>query len=259
MSSMQLALGQVGRWTLLFLEAIGSMSRFVGRAMGVLLQGRVFWAEVVQAMVRAGLHTAGIIALVLFFIGANVALSGDAIFRSFGGQDLIGIYVGLSCVIGLAPLIVGAMLASKPGTEIAATIASMRVKQQIDALEVMAVDPFWYLVVPRLVAFMLVAAPLTVMAYVVSVGGGYVAATAQLGANPATFMQDVVRFLHFSDLWKGIVRAEVFALVSVFIAAYFGYHSRPGPAGVSRAINLSVVLSCTTIVVVNYVLTELMY
>lgn len=259
MSGVALALGRLGGATLALLAWVGAFSRFVARTFAIIGQGRIFWAEVVQASVRAGLHTAGIISLVLFFIGANVALSGDAIFRSFGGQDLIGIYVGLSCVIGLAPLIVGAMLASKPGTEIAATIASMRVKQQIDALEVMAVDPFWYLMAPRVVAFVLVTPPLVILSYAVSVGGGYVAAILQLGANPATFMTDVMRFLQPSDLWKGIVRAEVFAMVAVFVAAYFGHTSRPGPAGVSRAINLSVVISSTAIVILNYVLTELMY
>ncbi|MEB3285505.1 MAG: ABC transporter permease [Candidatus Sericytochromatia bacterium] len=252
-------LRDVGSGATRILRWLGQLGFFAAEVVHWTLLRKPPFLEVVEQCVRIGIHTVGILMCVLFFIGANVALVGYVIFKQFGGQDMVGIYVGLSCVIGLAPLIVGAMLAAKPGTEIAATVASMRVKEQIDALEVMAVNPYWYLMVPRLLAYIVVTPPLFALAVVASVGGGYVAAVYQLGINPGVFMADVLRFLSFSDLWKGLIRAEVFAVSICFLACFYGFTSRPGPAGVSRAINLAVVVGSTTIIVANYFLTELMY
>lgn len=252
-------LAATGRFTLGVLGTIGRMGQFGGQTMSWMVSQRPLLEEVLEQSIKIGLNTVGIMCCILFFVGANVALVGESSFRQFGGQDLLGIYVGLSCVVGMAPLIVGAMLACKPGTEITATIASMRVKEQIDALEVMAVNPFWFLVVPRFLAYLIVTPALVVFAYAASVGGGYMAAVLQIGHNPGTFMADVVRFLTLGDLVNGIVRAEVFAVVICLMSCFYGYHSAPGPAGVSRAINLAVVVGCTTIIVINYFLTEIMY
>lgn len=253
------ALGGLGRAAFTLLALLGRMGAFVAEIGHWLVARRPVAAEVLTQSVRIGVHTVGILSCVLFFIGANVALVGYAIFKQFGAQEMIGIYVGLSSVIGLAPLIVGAMLGAKPGTEIAATIASMRVKEQIDALEVMAVNPYWYLIVPRLLAFLIVTPALVGFAIFACISGGYVASVYQLGVNPGIFMNDVVRFLTFSDIWKGLIRAEVFALIACGVSCFYGFYSAPGPAGVSRAINLAVVVVSTAIVVVNYFLTELMY
>lgn len=253
------ALGGVGRAVFVLLALLGRMGVFVAETGHWLVARRPQAAEVLTQAVRIGVHTVGILSCVLFFIGANVALVGYAIFKQFGAQEMIGIYVGLSSVIGLAPLIVGAMLGAKPGTEIAATIASMRVKEQIDALEVMAVNPYWFLIVPRLLAFLIVTPALVAFAIFACISGGYVAAVFQLGVNPGVFMADVVRFLTFSDIWKGLIRAEIFALIACGVSCFYGFYSAPGPAGVSRAINLAVVVVSTAIVVVNYFLTELMY
>jgi phospholipid/cholesterol/gamma-HCH transport system permease protein len=252
-------LGGIGRSALILLSLLGRMGSFAAKVALWFSTSRPYFGEVLRQSVRIGVNSCGIICLILFFIGANVALVGHTIFRQFGGQNLIGIYVGLSCVVGLAPIIVGAMLGAKPGTEIAATIASMRVKEQIDALEVMAVNPFWYLIVPRLLAYLLVTPPLMAFAYMASVAGGYVAGVYQLGNNPGAFLADVVRFLSVSDLIKGMVRAEVFAIVTCLVSCFYGYYSAPGPAGVSRAINLAVVVGSTSIIVINYFLTEMMY
>lgn len=252
-------LGGLGRAVLTLLALLGRMGAFVAEIAHWMVARRPLASEILTQSVRIGVHTVGILCCVLFFIGANVALVGYAIFKQFGAQEMIGIYVGLSSVIGLAPLIVGAMLGAKPGTEIAATIASMRVKEQIDALEVMAVNPYWYLIVPRVIAFLIVTPALVAFAICACVAGGYVASVYQLGVNPGIFMTDVVRFLTFSDIWKGLIRAEIFALIACGVSCFYGYYSAPGPAGVSRAINLAVVVVSTAIVVVNYFLTELMY
>lgn len=252
-------LAVTGRSAIALLALLGRMGEFGGRMAYWLFGSRPYMEGVLEQCVRIGVHTVGILSCILFFVGANVAIVGYSIFKQFGGQDMVGIYVGLSSVIGMAPLIVGAMLAAKPGTEITATIASMRVKEQIDALEVMAVNPYWFLMVPRFIAYLIVTPALVAFAYATSIAGGYMAAVFQLGVNPGTFLADAVRFLTVADLVNGIVRAEVFAVVICLMSCFFGFFSKPGAAGVSRAINLSVVVGSTTIIVINYFLTEMMY
>lgn len=252
-------LGATGRGALMLLSFLGRLGFFFAQVMRWFTGHTPYVEGILEQCVAIGVKTAFILCCIQFFVGANVALVGEAIFRQFGGQAMIGIYVGLSNVIGMAPLIVGAMLCAKPGTEITATIASMRVKEQIDALEVMAVNPYWFLMVPRFLAYLVVTPPLVVFSYLASVGGGYVAAVLQLGHNSGSFLADVVRFLTVTDLMNGIIRGEVFAVLVCLISCFFGYYSAPGPSGVSRAINLAVVFGSTTIIVVNYFLTELMY
>ncbi|HEY9720980.1 MAG TPA: ABC transporter permease [Oscillatoriaceae cyanobacterium] len=251
-------LGATGRGTLSLLASLGQMGTFAGRTLRWLTRFP-YLEGVLQQAARVGVQSLAVVCCIQFFVGANIALVGDSIFRQFGGQNLLGIYVGMTSVIGMAPMLVGALLCAKPGTEITATIASMRVKEQIDALEVMAVNPFWYLIIPRFLAFLLVTPALTVFSYLASVGGGFAAAVFQLGNNPGTFLSDVVRFLTLNDLFNGIWRAEIFALDICLVSCFFGYFSRPGPAGVSRAINLAVVIGSTSIIVINYFLTQVMY
>jgi phospholipid/cholesterol/gamma-HCH transport system permease protein len=252
-------LESTGKLTLSLLATLGAMAKFGGRITGSLFTQAPFFSEIIAQAYRIGVQTVGILSVILFFIGANVALVGYTTFQQFGGQNMIGIYVGLSCVIGLAPLIVGAMLAAKPGTEIAAAIASMRVNQQIDALEVMAVNPYWYLMVPRFIAYLIVTPGLVLFACASSVLGGYVVCVYQLGVNPGLFMADALNYLSVMDLWKGILRGEIFAVVVCLLCCFYGFFSQPGPAGVSRAINWAVVVGSTAITVLNYFLTELMY
>lgn len=214
---------------------------------------------VLEQMYRIGVQSFVVITAICAFVGSNVVLVGYYAFAQFGGQDMVGAYSGLSCLRELAPIIVGAMMAAKPGTEMTATIATMRVKEQIDALEVMAVNPHWYLMVPRFIAFVLVAPCLIIFADFFSIVAGWLVAVFQLGVNSGTFVADVVRFLTFTDLIYSMVKGMIFAVMTCVVACYFGYTSGPGPQGVSRAINQSVVTIATLIVVLNYFLSEWMF
>lgn len=215
--------------------------------------------SVIEQMVAIGLRSFPVVAAISVFVGTNVVLVGFYTFKQFGGQDLVGAYAGLSCLRELAPVIVGTMMAAKPGTEMTATLATMRVKEQIDALEVMAVNPYWYLMAPRVIAFILVAPALIVFADVLSVLAGGGVAIYQLGVNPGAFVSQLLNYVSFRDVVMGMGKGLVFAVMTCFIACYFGFRSEPGPQGVSRAINRAVVAIATLIVVANYFLSQAMF
>ena len=242
-----------------FLAGLGKINLFTLKILFTLFSRPIPFKEVIEQMYIIGVKTLPVLAAVCVFVGTNVALVGFNIFKQFGGQDLIGAYVGLSCIREMAPILVGAIMAAKPGTDISATIATMRVKEQIDALEVMAVDPFWFLITPRIIAFILVAPILVIFADFLCVFSAYMISVYQLNVNPGKFLDDIITYVEVIDFFKGMAKGFVSSTLVCIISCYYGYNSAPGPKGVSKAINTSVVLESSLIVIVNYFLTELMY
>ncbi len=242
-----------------FLASLGRINIFTLKILSVLFSKPLSAKLVFEQMYLIGVKTLPVLAAVCIFVGTNVAIVGFNIFKQFGGQDLIGAYVGLSCIREMAPILVGAIMAAKPGTDISATIATMRVKEQIDALEVMSVDPFWFLILPRMVAFVLVAPILVIFADFFCVGSAYLISVFQLNVNSAKFIEDIITYVEVIDFFKGMVKGVISSALVCILSCYFGYNSAPGPKGVSKAINVSVVLESSLIVIVNYFLTEMMY
>jgi phospholipid/cholesterol/gamma-HCH transport system permease protein len=241
------------------LVGLGNVGFFSARMFQTLFSGWPDFQLVILHMYKIGVETLPVLIAVCIFVGTNIALVGFHIFKSFGGQQFLGAYVGLSCVRELAPILTGAMLAAKPGTDISATIATMRVKEQIDALEVMSVDPFQFLIVPRLIAFIFAAPLLVLFGAFASVAAGYFVAVFQLHQNSGQFINDVRNYVLLSDVFAGMLKGALFAVVGCILSCFFGFYSQPGPKGVSRAINLSVVTIASFIVIFNFFLTAAIY
>lgn len=242
------ALAEVGRWGV-----------FSGRVMRWTLGASPLAWNVLEEAYRIGVQSLFIVCAIAFFIGSNIALQGYYAFMEFGGQNLVGIFVALACVREMGPIVAGSMVAAKAGTAMAASIAAMRVKGQIDALEVMAVNPCRYLVAPRVIAAFIAMPLLVVFADFFSVAAGYIVAVHQLGVNPATFLGNVASYTGLADVLYGMAKGAVFGLLICLLSCYQGYYSEPGPEGVGRATNRAVVSVCIVCIIVNYLLSELMY
>lgn len=238
---------------------VGAIIRFWGQILRWIFVRPPDPRLVLDQMYRIGIESFPVIMAICAFVGSNIVLVGYYAFQRFGGQDMVGAYSGLMCLREFAPIIVGAMMAAKPGTDMTATIATMRIKEQIDALEVMAVNPFWYLMVPRYLAFVLVAPALILFAAIAAIAAGYLVAVYQLGVNSGTFLADVTRYLAFKDLMAALIKGCTFATLTCVVATYYGFHSAPGPQGVSRAINRTVVVIATLIVILNYFLSSALF
>jgi len=242
-----------------FVSGLGQLGFFSVRIFTTLFRSVPEARLVLEQMYKIGVETLPVLIAVCTFVGTNIALVGYHIFKGFGGQEFLGAYVGLSCLREMAPILTGALMAAKPGTDISATIATMRVKEQIDALEVMSVDPFKFLIVPRMIAFILTAPILVLFADFVSVAAGFAVAVFQLHQNAGHFINQMLAYVRMEDLVNGMFKGLLFAIVSCILSTYFGYHSKPGPKGVSRAINLSVVTIASFIVIFNFFLTAAIY
>lgn len=241
------------------LAEIGKVSIFTYRIIYSIFTSLPSINSIIEQMYKIGVRTLPVLSAVCIFVGITVTIVGYESFKQFGGQDFIGVFVALAAVRELSPMLVGAVMAAKPGTDISSTIATMKVKEQIDALEAMSIDPFSFLMAPRMIAFILVAPILVIFADFLCIASAYIVSVFQLGVNSGKYIDDLVANLEVMDFFKSIIKGEVSSFIVCCISCYFGYNSKPGPKGVSMAINKSVVLEASLIIIVNYFLTEIMY
>lgn len=215
--------------------------------------------RVLEEAFRIGVNSLPILILISFFVGTNLAVQGYQAFAPLGGRRLVGMFVALAGVRELAPVMVAAMVASKAGTEMASQIAVMRIREQIDALEVMAIDPYWYLVVPRLLGIVLVLPALTMISVATLISASWLVVVYQLGMNGDAFLHFVQEQTRFADLLGCGVKAFVFGTLICVFSCFYGFTSAPGPAGVGQATNRAVVVSAVACAMANYPLSELMF
>ena len=208
---------------------------------------------------RIGVRSLPILLVIAGFVGTNLSLQGYYAFKPLGGQRLVGMFVALAGIRELAPIIAASMVAAKAGTEMASQIAVMRIQEQIDALEVMAINPHWYLITPRLMGILLVMPALTVIATATMVGAAWGVAVYQLGLNGTEFLDFAAQATRPLDFLFGGVKALFFGAIICMVSCYFGYHSPRGPEGVGSATNQAVVTAAVFCVVLNYFLSEIIY
>jgi phospholipid/cholesterol/gamma-HCH transport system permease protein len=208
---------------------------------------------------RIGVQSLPILLIVSVFVGTNLAVQGSNAFDQLGGQAMVGTFVALAGVREMAPIMVASMVAAKAGTEMASQIAVMRIQEQIDALEVMAIDPHWFLVTPRLFGILLVLPGLTMISVATLLTSAWVVSVAQLGLNGSEFVAQCAEVTRLADLGYGVLKAFAFAVFICLVSCFYGYTSPGGAKGVGEATNAAVVVSAVACAVLNYVLSELLY
>ena len=241
-------LAEIGRFGL-FLAAFGRATVSRPPPLGLAL----------EESYRIGVRSLPILLVISAFVGSTLSVQGYNAFAPLGGKHLVGMFVALAGVRELAPIMVASMVAAKAGTEMASQIAVMRIRDQIDALEVMSINPHWFLVLPRLLGIVLVLPALTTISIFVTVAAAWLAATAQLGLNGQEFLWQVSQTAELADLWKTMTKAFVFGILICLVSCFYGFQSAPGPDGVGRATNSAVVVSAVACALANYVLSDLMY
>ena len=233
---------------LLFLEAIMWLFRPPVRF-------RLFFKQ----MEFIGVGSLFVVLLTGLFTGMVLALQTYHAFRMFSAESLVGATVALSMTRELGPVITALMVTGRAGSAIAAEIGTMRVTEQIDALDVMAINPVQYLVVPRLVAGVIMLPLLTAISDFVGVVGGYMVGVNLLGINAGLFMNKIYEYVELEDIYNGLTKAAVFGLILTLVGCYKGFYTRGGAEGVGRATTQSVVLASIMILMGDYVLTALMF
>jgi phospholipid/cholesterol/gamma-HCH transport system permease protein len=207
-----------------------------------------------------GYTTLPIVAILSFFIGSVLALQAGYSLESFGGKEFIGSLVGLSMARELGPVMVAVLVAGRVGSAIAAELASMKVYQEIDALETMNIPPARMLVMPRLAAIIVMMPVLAIISNLVGWFGGAIVSkyTASIDLEPEKYFDTLRRFTKFKDVLNGLEKAEVFGFVVVLVSCSIGLSTRGGPREIGASVTRAVVVSLISILVLDYFVTKIL-
>ncbi len=207
---------------------------------------------------RIGVRSVPIIALSSLAIGMIFSLQVTWLMAMFRAETMVGATVGMTLARELAPVITSLMLIAKNGSAMTAELGTMRVTEQIDAMETMSVDPVQYLVAPRLVASVVVFPVLTAMANVIGLAGSYLVSVRMMGVDPGGFFDQLYWFVDPVDVLSGLIKASVMGLMMTIICGYFGFYSEKGAKGVGESATRAVVTSSVGILVADYVMADIM-
>lgn len=249
----------IGRLTLVLFTTIGQLSFFIFSTLRYTLMPPYYWSQLGRQLYRVGYLSLPVVGLTAIFTGMVLALQSYTGFSRFSAESSIATVVVLSVTRELGPVLGGLMVAGRVGAAMAAELGTMRVTEQIDALVTLNTNPFQYLVVPRVVACTLTLPLLVLSADAIGVLGGYLVSIHKLGFNAALYLDQTFRYLESEDVISGLVKASAFGFVIGLFGCYQGYCSKGGAQGVGNATTTAVVASSIAILILNYLLTSLLF
>lgn len=238
-----------------FVEGLGSTLLAGGQALLWVFRPPMRLRTVVAHMEFIGFQSLAIVIITGIFTGGVFALQAEYGFSLFGARSLTGSTVALALTRELGPVLTALLVTGRAGSAMAAELGSMRVTEQIDALEAMAVDPIDYLVTPRLCASILMMPALATVFSVVGIGGAWFVGTEVLGISEGAFVHRIEWHLDPDDFLGGLYKSAVFGGIMAVVSCVRGLAATGGAAGVGRVTTQAVVLSSVSVLVVDYFLT----
>ena len=242
-----------------FLEELGHFLTLLWRMLAWTPRRPWDVRQLLRQMQRVGVGSLPVILLTALFTGGVLALQTFSVLARFNAERYVGSLVALSMVRELACVLGGLVIAGRSGSAMGAELGTMRVTEQIDALEVMGADPVHYLMVPRVWATVVMLPLLIVVSDAVGIFGGYMVSVVLMGANPVSYMETTFQYMELQDLLSGLVKAAVFGLLIAMIGCYQGYTTSGGAEGVGQATTRSVVLASIAIFISNFFLTKALF
>ena len=252
-------LGALGRRVVTMAGEVGNASLFLLRSLRQVVRPPFRRQLTLEQVHFVGSRSVSIVVLTGAFTGLVLALQGYNALSRFGAAQMVGALVSLSLIRELAPVLAALMVTARAGSAIAATLGNMRVTEQIDALETMAIDPVSYLVVPRVLASVFVAPLLTAFFTLTGLAVGQALCVQVLGQDRAQFTSSVHNAIEWSDVAEGLTKSLIFSVLMVWIACYRGYHAHGGAQGVGQATTHAVVETSVLVLAVDYILTALLF
>ncbi|MEW1955525.1 ABC transporter permease [Terrabacter sp. NPDC080008] len=198
-------------------------------------------------------------ALVSIPFGAVIALQLGTLTRQLGAQSYTGAASVLAVLREASPIVTALLIAGAGGSAICADLGSRKIREEIDAMEVLGISPIQRLVVPRVLASMLIGVLLNGLVSVVGVVGGYVFNVIVQGGTPGAYIASFTALAQLPDLWTAEIKALIFGAIAAIVAAYKGLNAGGGPKGVGDAVNQSVVITFMLLFVVNFVITAVYF
>lgn len=246
----------LGRNVLKSVDSFGSFMLFLMRFFQWVLVPPFRWKLFIDQLYFIGNKSVFIICLAGAFTGMVMAYQTYFGFKIINVDSLVGPIVALSLAKELGPVLTGLIIAGRAGAAMAAQIGSMKVTEQIDALEVMGIDSYQYLAVPRILAGIIAVPLLSGLFVFVGNIGSWVIGTKVLMIEETLFLSRLGDFMFLADMWQGLIKAVFFGFVISVIGTYFGFSVKNGAEGVGRGTNMAVVWGMIIVLVLDFFLTS---
>lgn len=238
------------------LQSIGALSIFVGKSVMHCVTPPWYPRLLLRQIIDIGYYSLPVVGMTAIFTGMVLALQSYTGFTRFNAESAIAGVVALSVTRELAPVLAGLMVAGRIGASIAAEIGTMRVTEQIDALTTLSVNPYKYLIVPRIVAGTLMLPCLVLIADIIGIYGGYIVSIYSLGFAEGSYLQQTWNILEPNDVISGLAKAAAFGFIVTMMGCYHGFNSGRGAQGVGAATTYAVVSASILILIFNFILTK---
>ncbi|HUU30445.1 MAG TPA: ABC transporter permease [archaeon] len=239
---------RLGEAALLMLRVVGELPRL--------------WTvrrETVSQMMRFGIGSLPLVAVTSLFTGMVLAVQTSYQISRYVPEIFISVAICKAIIIELGPVITALVISGRVGASIAAELGTMRVTEQIDAMETMALDPVRYLLLPRLIAGLVMMPVIVLYGCVIAILGGYAVCLAYLHMSSQVFIQGFRQFVFLHDIYSGLFKSLVFGGTISMVGCYYGFCTSQGAEGVGRATTESVVTNCLLVLVFDYFLAMILF
>ncbi len=238
---------------------LGLLGLFLFDSLLALFTTKLKMNKLLSAMHFIGINSLSVVSLIGITGGAVLAIQSYIGLHRFGAEQFIGPVIFLSMVREFGPVFTAIMVIGRAGSAITAEIGTMRITEQIDALQTLNINTQQYLIVPRIIAGTITLPFLSIWCSAFGILAGYVTSVFILNINAETYMESIRSSAELSDILNGLMKALVFGFLLSLISTYKGFTTKGGAKGVGMATTQSVVFANVTIFVANYILTSLMF
>ena len=257
-------LARLGDTGLYVLADLGKMAIFLLKACRGAFRLPFRFNELLRQVHFIGVGSMAVIFFTALSTGMVLGLQGYYSLHKFGAEGMLGSAVSLTLIMELGPVLTALMVAGRAGSAMCAELGIMRISEQIDALDCMAIDPFRYAITPKFLATLIALPLLTAVFDVVGIAGGYLAGVGLMDVSPGSFIEGMKNSVTNHDIRLGVIKSFVFAVLVVWICTGRGYFVREirgagfGAESVSRVTTQAVVLSSISVLVFDYLLTAVL-
>ncbi|WCR57878.1 MlaE family ABC transporter permease [Wolbachia endosymbiont of Ctenocephalides felis wCfeJ] len=245
----------IGKYFIKLLLRLGSAFTFFIQSLYHCFVPPYYLGNVGRQIIEIGFFSLPIVGLAGIFIGAVIVLQSNLSGPLINPEQIIPKLVTVTIIKELGPVFISFMMVGKVGSSIAAEIGTMRITEQIDALTTLNINPFKYLIVPRILASVIVFPVLIICADLIGMFGGYITAVFEFNHNMNIYVKYTAQFFNMHDFITGLVKATAFGVIISVSSCYYGYYCREGARGVGIATTSTVVLSSVLITLANYLIT----
>ncbi len=248
----------IGQATINFLEFWGNWLIISVKAIMLAFRKPIRLQHYVYHLATIGAGSLPVIAVTSLFTGGVIALETYKAFHKFNAEYLIGGVVAISMAREMGPVLSALLVTARSGSAMAAEIGTMKVTEQIDALQMMAVNPIKYLITPRVYTSVIAVTLLTIISDIVGYIGGYIVSVFVFGINKTLYMRYTQNLAEMDDVYHGLIKAAVFGFLIATISCLYGYFTRSGAKGVGESTTKAVVVSSIAILIFDYLITYIL-